>query len=153
MYANDSQMARGMAYSLIDFSRLYEFGKQYDEFALREWHAYDSAPLVDAETDTLIYPGENGILYTIKLNTKFDATTGELSMNPTTSYRCAMPHPARRIRASSDNKYWLVYEPASPQQGIRKSPRTTRVPAVHHLKTMSSLCRTQGQQRFARSGN
>lgn len=110
MYANDSQMARAMAYSLIDFSRLYEFGKQYDEFALREWHAYDSAPLVDAETDTLIYPGENGILYTIKLNTKFDATTGELSMNP--SYIVKMRYAASRSTypASSDNKYWLGYE-------------------------------------------
>ena len=46
---------------------------------LYEVITYDSAPLVDADTDTLIYPGENGILYTIKLNTVFDETTGQLT--------------------------------------------------------------------------
>ena len=52
--------------------RICEWRNKTDAFALRDWHAYDSSPLVDAETDTLIYPGENGILYTIKLNTVFD---------------------------------------------------------------------------------
>jgi hypothetical protein len=33
---------------------------------------FDSSPLVDAETDTLIYPGENGILYLAKLNSVYD---------------------------------------------------------------------------------
>ena len=113
MYTSDNMKSRAMAYSLIDFTRLYEFGKQNDEFALRDWHAYDSAPLVDAKTDTLIYPGENGILYTIKLNTKFDETTGELTMNP--SYIVKMRYAASRStypnsENTSDNKYWLGYE-------------------------------------------
>ena len=67
--------------SLIDGSILYEFG-QYDNFALRAWHMFDSSPLVDAETDTLIWPGESGILYKIKLNTVYDRTNGTLSVSP-----------------------------------------------------------------------
>ena len=37
---------------------------------------FDGSALVDAETDTLIYPGENGILYLIRLNTKYDLNSG-----------------------------------------------------------------------------
>lgn len=69
-------------YSLIDGSRLYEFGAA-DEAAPRVWHAYDSSPIFHAETDTLICPGENGVLYTLKLNTEYDKEAGTLSINPT----------------------------------------------------------------------
>ena len=113
MYTSDNMKSRAMAYSLIDFSRLYEFGKQNDEFALRDWHAYDSAPLVNAATDTLIYPGENGILYTIKLNTVFDETTGQLSMNPSDVVKMRYVGTRSTYPAStntSSNKYWLGYE-------------------------------------------
>ena len=113
MYTSDDMKARAMAYSLIDFTRLYEFGKQNDEFALRDWHAYDSSPLVDADTDTLIYPGENGILYTIKLNTVFDETTGQLSMSPSDIVK--MRYVGQRStypdsQNTPSNKYWLGYE-------------------------------------------
>ena len=37
---------------------------------------------MDAETDTRIYPGENGILYLIRLNTKYDLNSGTLSIDP-----------------------------------------------------------------------
>ncbi|MBQ8360049.1 MAG: hypothetical protein IJX37_09155 [Oscillospiraceae bacterium] len=48
--------------SLIDGSILYEKSGN-DAFSLRpDWTAFDSSPLVDRETDTLIWPGENGIL-------------------------------------------------------------------------------------------
>ena len=67
--------------SLLDGSILYEFG-QWDSFALRSWNMFDVSPLVDAETDTLIYPGESGIIYLIRLNSKFDAAAGELSIEP-----------------------------------------------------------------------
>ena len=73
---------RAMVISLIDGTVLYEFGKAYDPFAIRKWHAYDSSPLVSAETDTLIYPGENGIIYTIRLNTVYDEEAGKISVNP-----------------------------------------------------------------------
>ena len=67
--------------SLLDGSILYEFG-QYDSFANRAWHMFDSSALVDAETDQLIYPGESGILYIIKLNTDYDPDAGTLSIDP-----------------------------------------------------------------------
>lgn len=82
-YENDSQKSRAYIISLINGKVLYEFGKQgTDPFARRRWYAYDSAPLIDAKTDTLIYPGENGILYTMKLNTVFDPELGSVSVNP-----------------------------------------------------------------------
>ena len=43
---------------------------------------YKRQALVDAETDTLIYPGENGILYLIRLNTKYNLNRGPLSIDP-----------------------------------------------------------------------
>ena len=73
--------SRAFVVNLIDFSIMYEFGKN-DEFALRPWHMFDASPLICAEADTLIYPGENGILYIIRLNTKYDEETGELSIAP-----------------------------------------------------------------------
>ena len=67
--------------NLIDCSIMYEYGYE-KEFNIRSWRAFDASPLVDAETDTLIWPGENGLLYTIKLNTQYDKAAGTLSINP-----------------------------------------------------------------------
>lgn len=67
--------------NLIDNSVMFEFGHN-ETFANRGWHMFDSSPLVSAETDQLIYPGENGILYIIHLNTKYNEQTGELSVDP-----------------------------------------------------------------------
>lgn len=67
--------------SLIDGTILHEYGNS-DSFALRNWIAFDSSPLVCAETDTLIWPGECGILYTFKLNTAYNKTNGTLSIDP-----------------------------------------------------------------------
>ena len=68
-------------YSLIDGTLLYESGYN-DDFAPRIWHAYDSSPVIDPITDTLIYPGENGVIYTMKLNTSYDEAAGTLSVAP-----------------------------------------------------------------------
>ena len=72
---------RAYIYSLIDGTKLYEFGYN-DDMAFRTFHAYDSSPVIDAATDTLFYPGENGVLYTIKLNTEYDPAAGTLSVAP-----------------------------------------------------------------------
>lgn len=67
--------------SLIDNKIIYEqSGKDSD--AYRRWYAFDSAPLISAEADTLIWPGECGILYTKKLNTAYDPAAGTISVNP-----------------------------------------------------------------------
>ena len=56
----------------------------HDKAALRHWYAFDASPLVDAKTDTLLQVGENGIFYTIKLNSRFDPTAGTVSIAPET---------------------------------------------------------------------
>lgn len=71
------------AYSLIDGTLLHKWGYDSgDSFAYRNWQAYDSSPLISADADTLIQPGENGVLYMVKLNTTYDAATGAVSLNP-----------------------------------------------------------------------
>lgn len=72
---------RFYVYSLIDGSMLFEWGMN-DKFAPRVWHAYDSSPIIDPEADTLIYPGENGVIYSIKLNTDFDPEAGTIAVHP-----------------------------------------------------------------------
>lgn len=73
--------ARAFIFSLIDFEILYELGAK-DPFAPRIFHGYDSSALVDASTDTMFYPAENAILYTMKLNTDYDPEAGTLSIDP-----------------------------------------------------------------------
>ena len=67
--------------SLVTNEIIYEFGR-FDNFAYRGWYAFDASPLLDAETDTLIYPGENGVVYFVDLNTDYNETNGTLSINP-----------------------------------------------------------------------
>jgi hypothetical protein len=80
--APEKEVVRARLYSLIDQSLLYSFGKKPDPNSYRRFHAYDSSALFDVETDTLIQPGENGLLYTIKLNTQFDKEAGTLTIDP-----------------------------------------------------------------------
>ena len=96
--------------SLIDGSILYEHGYA-DTQSLRTdneyWCAFDSSPLVHAETDTLIWPGESGILYTIKLNTAYDKAAGTISVAPGDIVKTR--YAAGRSNA---NTYWYGYEPS-----------------------------------------
>lgn len=66
-------------YSLISNEEIYRFGK-HDYFSYREWQAYDGSPLII--DDTLFYAGENGVLYSCKLNTAFNAEEGTVTVNP-----------------------------------------------------------------------
>ena len=94
--------------SLIDGKILYEYGND-DPLSMRRdnenWCAFDSAPLVDAETDTLIWPGENGLLYTIKLNSKYNATDGTVSVSPDSPVLTRY-HMSR----NTEKNYWIGYE-------------------------------------------
>ena len=67
-------------YSLIDGKKLYEIDNDPD--APRGWGAFDSSAIVHGETDSVIIPGENGIIYKIKLNTNFDKDNNSISINP-----------------------------------------------------------------------
>ena len=80
-YASSRGEGRVLVVSLTDYSLLYEFGAA-DGFAFRSWSMYDASALVHGETDRLIYPGENGLLYIIKLNTAYDPATGVVTMDP-----------------------------------------------------------------------
>ena len=81
-YNSNEGTAKVFIVNLLDCSVMYTFGDN-DEFSLRgSLSFFDGSALVDAETDTLIYPGENGILYLIRLNTKYDLNSGTLSIDP-----------------------------------------------------------------------
>ena len=99
--------ARMYVISLIDGTVLYERSGN-DAFSFRGWVAFDSSPLIDAETDTLIWPGESGVLYTIKLNTNYDKSAGTLTMTPEEVVK------SRYYTSRSDvgDAYWVGYEPS-----------------------------------------
>ena len=112
-YEEDDQRSRAMIISLIDGRKLYEFGVQgKDSFAVRDWNAYDSAPLIDGETDTLIWPAETGILWTMKLNTVFDARGGTISVNPShiVKLRYDSNNSYDKIDKADSSHKWLGYE-------------------------------------------
>lgn len=74
-------------FSLITGKQLY-FINGRDKFAYIGWGAFDGNPLIDKANDTLILPGENGIIYVAKLNTNYDEENGTISISPeTTKYR------------------------------------------------------------------
>ena len=100
--------ARIFIISLVDGSVLYTFGAG-DPFAPRSWPMADASPLVDAHTDKLIYPSENGVLYIIRLNSEFDPIAGTMTINPDEPYRWRF----RGIRSGVDRRFWLGFE-ASP---------------------------------------
>lgn len=104
----DGKAPRMYIINLIDGSILYERSGS-DGFTLRsDWAAFDSSPLVDAETDTLIWPGESGILYTITLNTEYDPVAGTISVDPEETVKNRY-----KTSRSSGSKYWLGYEPSA----------------------------------------
>ena len=116
MYDNDAQNSRVFVINLLTNQVIYEFGRQHsdDAFAPRPaWYAYDSAPLIDAKTDTLIYPGENGIIYTMKLNTVYDRTNGIISINPSYIVKHAYSSNiswGRDITTADRSHKWYGYE-------------------------------------------
>ncbi len=103
-YTVEGRSPRMYVISLLDGSVLYEYGWD-DPVAMRAWCSFDSSPLVDAETDTLIWPGENGVLYSIKLNTVYDKAAGMISVDPELTARTR--YTSERSNADT---YWLGYE-------------------------------------------
>ena len=103
-YEGAKGAARILIVSLVDGSILHTFGYG-DNFAPRGWTAADAAPLVCAETDQLIYPSENGVIYIVKLNSEFDPETGSIAVAPST-----VKWRFRGTRSQSGSKYWLGME-------------------------------------------
>ena len=105
--------SRFIIFSLIDYRRLHEFGKN-DPFAPRKWTGWDCAPLIDAKTDTLIECGENGLIYTMKLNTAYDEAAGTISIAPNDVVKLGYTTDrSRRGIKMSPTKYWLGMESSS----------------------------------------
>ena len=76
-------------FSLINGQELF-FINGKDTFANRGWAAFDANPLFDIENDVMILCGENGLVYSIKLNTDYDTEAGTISISPELSkYRYA----------------------------------------------------------------
>ena len=71
-------------FSLIDSSVIH-FIDGRDLYAPRRWYAFDPSPIVDAETDTMLQLGENGVFYLVKLNTAYDPAAGTISISPETT--------------------------------------------------------------------
>ncbi len=91
--------------NLLTNEIMYQFGND-DPYARRSWCAFDSGTLVDAETDTLICPGENGLIYFMKLGTQYDEAAGTLSINPSNIVRWRYSG----SRSAVNNKFWLGFE-------------------------------------------
>lgn len=100
--AGPEKSARMVAINLLNCDTLFEFGFD-DPLAPRKFHGYDSSPLV--YNDTIIEPGENGILYTIKLNTVFDNQTGILGVSPSETVKLRYT-----TDKSSEQARWLGME-------------------------------------------
>lgn len=47
-----------------------------------DWGAFDSSALINARTDTLIQPAENGLIYKVKLNSAYDPEAKTVSIDP-----------------------------------------------------------------------
>ena len=81
-YDSSKGKSRVFIIDLIKQEVLYTFGN-VDPVSQRGSLSYfDSSALVDAASDTLIYPGENGLLYLMHLNAAYDPATGTVSVNP-----------------------------------------------------------------------
>ncbi len=67
--------------NLLNDTVLYTFG-YYEPFSDNDYSGWDASPLVDSKTDQLLYPGENGIVYIIHLNSFYNLDTGIVSVSP-----------------------------------------------------------------------
>lgn len=97
--------ARVFIIDLLNCSVLKEFGND-DPFSLRGNLSYfDSSALVDAQSDTLIYPGENGILYLMKLNTRYSDDHSSISIDPSPVVKWHY-----NTKRNSGQKFWVGME-------------------------------------------
>ena len=75
-------------YSLLDQKEIY-FLDGHDPLSFRKDHgSFDGSCIINAGADTALLGGENGIFYSVKLNTVYDPDVPSVSVNPTvTAYR------------------------------------------------------------------
>lgn len=90
--------------NLLDCSILKEYTGA-DPIAHRTWGAFDSSALVCAAADTLIYPCENGLIYTIRLNSNYDKANGTMTINPDEPIKLKVT-----TKRSNLTTYWYGFE-------------------------------------------
>ena len=100
------EAARTFIVDLVRGKVIYSYGND-DPFSLRKdngnFCAFDSSPLFDVTTDTLIQPGENGILYTMKLNSDYDGK--QITIDPSEVVKWNY-----ETSRSGEDTYWLGIE-------------------------------------------
>ena len=69
-------------YSLLDGSLLYMYDGSENGAYRSNWNPFDSSPIVNGDTDTLIWPCENGYIYTFDLHTNYTPGAATISMSP-----------------------------------------------------------------------
>ncbi len=85
-----------------------------DPSAPRDWGAFDSSALVNAASDTLMEPAENGLIYKVKLNAKFDPANKTVSVDPQFTklrYDTGDPNARHGIEGSAAAYRNLMYAP------------------------------------------
>ena len=105
-YESSRGAGRVLVVNLCDGTIMYEFGAA-DGYANRTWSMYDASPLYYEEGDELIYPGENGLLYIIQLNTSYNMEEGIVGIAPDEPVRW------RYNGVRTGDKFWVGVE-ASP---------------------------------------
>lgn len=105
--AGPNGAAGNYIFSLIDGTKLYEYGTN-DSYSLRRFKGFDGATLVHAESDSVTYPSETGIIYRFKLNTEFDIDAGTISVSPSDMLKWR--YTTERTRQGGNAAYWLGTE-------------------------------------------
>ncbi len=95
------------AVSLIENKEVWRFGGR-DPYSPRMWQAFDSSALIDAKTDTLIVGGENGLFYSVKLNTVFDAVNGTISIDPGSRKLQKYKYDANGFADRENRRWWGI---------------------------------------------
>ena len=107
---------------------LFEFGGE-DPFCLNGYSTVMTAlHLVHKETDTLIEPGENGIFYTMKLNTVSAWRDGKLVCHPSDARQGALSVQP----AAAKSVYWLGMEDSAVMLEQRYDHRRQRRQPLLH---------------------
>lgn len=80
-------------YDLIRHHEVFFLAGRDEDAPRRSWGAFDSSGLLNRLTDTYVVGGENGLIYLLKLNTRFDPINLSLAVRPEiTRYRYRHPY-------------------------------------------------------------
>ncbi len=90
-------------YNLINDEMIaFETGLNDDSYSAKVG-TVSGSPLIEAASDTLIYGGDNGMLYTVAMNTEFDLENAKISVDPQVSafaYKTNIRNAKQGIRTS-----------------------------------------------------